>query len=145
MINGLELARSSLSKGRHMITLREARENTFMSVDHAARKAGITVTRLKAWEINCGNVDTYFLLKLLRVYNVSFSHVYAGKEADLLQARREASKMEKQTVDVADLIEVLKQEGINTSELERMVEEIRAKREAETKNRPNALTLASAR
>lgn len=145
MNKGLEEARNYLSKGRHMITLREARSNARLSEEEAAASAGITVRTLKKWEVNPSRAHLDLFLKLLRVYRISFDHVYAGKEADLLQARREASNLEKQTIDVADLIAVLKQESINTSELERMVEEIRERREAETKNRPNALTLASAR
>lgn len=99
------LAYSSLSKGRHLISLREARCNAQMNTKDAAAEAAISERTLKKWEIDCGGAELMKFNRLCQVYRISFDHVYAGKEADLLEARREA----------------------------------------ETKNRPNASTLASAR
>lgn len=88
-----------------MLTLREARCNALMSTKEAAAEAGISERTLRKWEFNCSSASLDLFLKLLEVYRVSLDHVYAGKETDLLEARREM----------------------------------------ETKNRPNASTLASAR
>ncbi|MEC0172562.1 helix-turn-helix transcriptional regulator, partial [Paenibacillus graminis] len=131
------LAQLAVSKGRHMITLREARENAGRSKKEAAETAGITVRTLRRWEIDCGRAEMFALNCLCIYYGISMEHVHAGKEVDLLAARREVSSVEKKTFEVDDLIVVLKQLGCDTTELEKFVDGIRKSREAETKNAPS--------
>ncbi|WP_019913186.1 helix-turn-helix domain-containing protein [Paenibacillus sp. HW567] len=134
------LAQCAVSKGRHMITLREARENVKRSTKEAAVAAGITERTLKRWEIDCGRVDAFALGRLCIFYGVSMDHIFPGKATDLLAARMEVSIVEKKTFEIDDLIVVLKQMGRDTTELENFVEEIRKSREAETKNASSAPT-----
>ncbi|WP_342439975.1 helix-turn-helix transcriptional regulator [Paenibacillus sp. FSL L8-0436] len=131
------LAQSAVSKGGHMITLREARENVRGSTKDAAVAAGITERTLKKWEIDCGRADLFAIHRLCAFYGISMSHVFPGKEVELLAARREVSILEKKVVEVDDIIAHLKQMGCDTTELESFVEEIRKSREAETKNAPS--------
>ncbi|WP_211296444.1 helix-turn-helix domain-containing protein [Paenibacillus donghaensis] len=128
------LTQAAVSNGRHMISLREARENARRSTKEAAEAAGITLRTLKRWEMDCGRADSFAIGRLCQFYGISLGHVHAGKEADLLAARREVSNVEKRTFEVDDLIVVLKQMGRDTTELEKFVEETRKSREAEIKN-----------
>ncbi|ULO10426.1 helix-turn-helix transcriptional regulator [Paenibacillus sp. 19GGS1-52] len=119
-----------------MISLREARENVRCSIKEAAEAAGITERTLKKWEIDCGRADPFAIGRLCKYYGISMSHIHAGKEEDLLTARREASTMEKKTIRVEDIVTLFKHMGRDTTELENFLEEIRGSWEAETKNAP---------
>ncbi|WP_238652344.1 helix-turn-helix domain-containing protein [Paenibacillus piscarius] len=134
------LAQCAVSNGRHMITLQEARENAMRSIKEAADAAGITVRTLRKWEENCGRAELFALTRLCIFYGASADHIFPGKATDLLEARREGSKLEKKTFEVDDLIKVLKKRGCDTTELENFVEEIRRSREVEMKNASSAST-----
>ncbi|MEJ9220344.1 helix-turn-helix domain-containing protein [Paenibacillus glucanolyticus] len=65
------------------ITLRMARENRGMSVEEAAKRAGITPTFLKKLEQNCGKERYVVVDKLLSIYGIHYwSHLYVGSEDD---------------------------------------------------------------
>ncbi|AIQ63892.1 hypothetical protein PSTEL_13175 [Paenibacillus stellifer] len=134
------LAQAAVSKGRHMITLREARENVRCSTKEAAKVAGITERTLKKWEIDCGKADLFALGRLCVFYGISLSHVYAGKEMDLLAARREVSELKKMTIDAEDNVAALKRLGYDTTPIEEFLEELSMSWEAETKNASSAPT-----
>ncbi|OMD42567.1 helix-turn-helix transcriptional regulator [Paenibacillus odorifer] len=134
MSKGLEEARRLLSRGRNLMTLREARENACLSLDEAAEKIDVTVSRLKGWEINCGRTDTYLFLKLLQLYGTSSSHVYAGRETDLLAARREVNMLKSEVIRAEDIVALLKKMGRDTTVLEDYLEGLSKCWEAETKN-----------
>ncbi|OME02650.1 hypothetical protein BSK54_10350 [Paenibacillus odorifer] len=130
------LARVAVSNNRHMITLREARENVRVSTKEAAEAAGITERTLKKWEINCGRANTFAIDRLCRYYGISMDHVHPGKEADLLAARREVSILDEQVIKAEDIVAALKHMGRDTTELEEFLEGIDKSRIAETKNAP---------
>jgi hypothetical protein len=134
MSKGLEEARRIISKGRNLITLREARENACLSIEEAAEKIEITAVRLKGWEINCGKADTYLFLKLLQVYGTSSSHVYAGREKDLLAARREVNVLKREAIRAEDIVALLKKMGRDITVLEDFLEGLSKSWKAETKN-----------
>lgn len=115
------LAQTAVSNGRHMITLREARENAGRSTKGAAEAVGITERTLKKWEIDCGRADSFAVDRLCKYYGISMDHIHAGKEADLLAARSEASKF-------------LKHMGRDTTEFEEFLEEISESRKSGIKN-----------
>jgi len=134
------LAQCAVSKGRHMITLREARENTKRSSKEAAEASGISLRTLKRWEVDCGRAELSALHRLCKYYGISMSHIFPGKEEDLLVARKEASDSEKQTIKAEDIVALLRHMGHDTTEIEKFLEGIRESREAETKNASSAPT-----
>jgi len=130
------LAQIAVSKGRHLVTLREARENVRVTTKEAAEAAGITERTLKKWEIDCGRANTFAIDRLCRYYGISMDHVHPGKEADLLAARREVSTLDEQVIKAEDIVAALKHMGRDTTELEEFLEGIDKSRTSETKNAP---------
>ncbi|WP_342410785.1 helix-turn-helix transcriptional regulator [Paenibacillus sp. FSL R10-2778] len=128
------LARLAVSNNRHMITLREARENVRVTTKKAAEAAGITERTLKKWEIDCGRANTFAIDRLCRYYGISMDHVHPGKEADLLAARRAVSTSDRQVIKLEDVLVALKKMGRDTIALESFLEELDKSWEAETKN-----------
>ncbi|MBY9077250.1 hypothetical protein KIH86_03515 [Paenibacillus sp. HN-1] len=94
MNTGLELARQVISEGRNRISLREARLNCRKELKEAAEIAGVTERTMKKWEMDCGGTDMFLFNKLCKAYQISPTHVYAGKESDLLEARAEFYRKE---------------------------------------------------
>jgi hypothetical protein len=72
----------------------------------------------------------------LQVYGTSSSHVYAGRELDLITARREGNVLKKEIIRTEDIVALLKNMGRDTTELEEFLEGISKRWEAETKNAP---------
>lgn len=129
------LAQCAVSNGRHMITLREARENIRASTKEAAEAAAITERTLKRWEIDCGRADTFAIGRLAKYYGISMDHIHPGREVDLLAARRGASaSLDKQVIRAEDIVKLLKKMGRDTTVLEDFLEGLSKSWEAETKN-----------
>jgi DNA-binding transcriptional regulator YiaG len=128
------LAQCAVSNGRHMITLREARENVRVSTKEAAEAAGITERTLKKWEIDCGRADTFAIGRLAIYYGVSMDHIFPGKGTDLQEARRTASTLDREVIKLEDVLVALKKMGLDTAVMEDFLEGLSRSWEAETKN-----------
>ncbi|MFF3922596.1 helix-turn-helix domain-containing protein [Paenibacillus lactis] len=66
------------------ITLKMARMNSGLSLEQAAKIAGVTKRTLKRWEQDSGKAHLASVMCLLRAYGTSWEHVKFGKEEEIL-------------------------------------------------------------
>lgn len=69
-----------------MITLRSARENLYLTLEEVSAKTGMSVNRIKNLEFNCNKARYDEFVKLVRLYGLTPSHIFVGKETECFQA-----------------------------------------------------------
>lgn len=70
------------------LTLKEARENFGYSVEEAAKKTGISASRIRKLEKDASSAAIDEFVKLCTYYGTGYNHVYAGAATDVHSARQ---------------------------------------------------------
>jgi transcriptional regulator with XRE-family HTH domain len=70
-------------------TLRAARMSCGYTVEEAAAACGLSVRKFNQYEVDSEQITRRTVVKMLRLYGVSFEQVYFGKEADCIRFNRQ--------------------------------------------------------
>jgi transcriptional regulator with XRE-family HTH domain len=77
------------------ITLRSARANLYLTLEDVSKITGISIDRIEKLEFDCGKARMEEFVKLVRLYGLTSSHVFIGKESEAHQALQQYLNKEK--------------------------------------------------